>query len=336
MTAMMAMTVAHGLPIIPMTEDKDAYLAHQQRIISELSPVGSIEYMYAERVSRLMWRLERLKRQEAYSLARPLQAYEEAKAVREAEVNKALRGWWEKLDVDDYVKMGLTLQKAMILEDEGYMSTTVDEIEGECEEYFTRMAGLETLRNLDRYDDGRPIDGKETLFAIWAIAYHAGVADESEDGLYLFVPGESETYNYGETAKMMQGWTAGRAKAVLAFMLKNARATDTQELIDDTELINMNSVLFVFGRAIREKRKRLEEEYEERLDKLMRRAIATFSVGNEIAVTNFEKSEQRALAGISEAMEKLEKLKAKRQPQTTITISPMPLPMLQSGVTNKV
>jgi hypothetical protein len=67
----------HGIfaavPVIP-GEDPDAWDAHRAGVVESLAPVGLLEVNLAERAALLLWRLQRLARYEAESVAAAIEA----------------------------------------------------------------------------------------------------------------------------------------------------------------------------------------------------------------------------------------------------------------------
>ena len=66
----------HGLrsnaPVIPVFEDFDDWERHRAGIIAALEPDGALETAHAERVAKLIWRLDRVPRYETAMMTHSL------------------------------------------------------------------------------------------------------------------------------------------------------------------------------------------------------------------------------------------------------------------------
>src|SRR5215212_4016431 len=190
----------HGIrspaPVIPGVEKKEDWEEHRDGILKSLSPEGHLEFVLAERVALLSWRLHRVTRYETESIALYQERVEDDLARERRfgsgpDLPEAVRGN-AKSDRDDH-------------------------------RLFKRFAKME---------DEKVLSSIEADLVIWGAMECAdkvaeGEVDPSELLESISVPGLPDSDSW----ESYEGWTAGLVRAVIE---KVAQATDEvpEELLE--------------------------------------------------------------------------------------------------------
>lgn len=327
----------------------------QQVAITELAPNGILESMYAERLIRLMWRLESLRRQEEAYVSKPKRVYEMAKKATKDRVNQALREWWELLSEYDLKRLVPYISSTETAAN--FLAKDVIELEKNYKRNKRESETVKILYEVKDSPDDAPVDGKKAVFAIEAacLAHELRYGEASIEGNLYFVPNEEQRYASLE-AMASSRWTAGRVKRFVKHAI--SASEDMEEYLDDDyddpepvdlwyEFFSISyhqvflSTLSRVSEAIKRKRDEFTRLENSQLAKLKERADSAFTLADVIGQAeafNHYRAERAVLADISEARTQLESLKVKREPTAstmslpTITITPMP----QSGVNDNV
>src|SRR5918993_2541143 len=172
----------HGIrspaPVVPGVEKAEEWEDHRDGVLDSLSPVKHLEFVLAERVALLSWRLHRVIRYETESIALYQEKAQEDLAKQRGSPFSDVSGPASPEVVRSNLKSARVYLKLL--------------------KRFTRMG------------DDEPLSGLDAANILWEVAQHTdavaeGEAETEELLEYLSVPGLEEVTSPEE----FEGWTAG-------------------------------------------------------------------------------------------------------------------------------
>jgi hypothetical protein len=185
--------------VVPGVEREEDWQAHRAGILASLGPVGALEEALAERVAAALWRLRRVERFEAESIA--------------VEIERAAE------EVDEVAAL---LDPVEVRREAAEGRTDLGERWGK------RLRGFRALERLVRRfverEDGEAVSAEEATTVLWAIAARAGVAVEEV---------RFEDVPHPRTWDAYEGWTAGMVRrGVRAIVTQAGKPGAEDEALD--------------------------------------------------------------------------------------------------------